>query len=111
MRDHARAHGGNGSGSANHDHRHGTPGKSTLVERDDGASAHTKRQGGSGHSGGGGKSSVEVSVGKTKNAELAKLIPVGTDRNHAKKVTVLQLKPSDLPALKPGDDLTTPCEL
>ena len=54
---------------------------------------------------------VEVAVGDTNKAELEDFVPIDTDEGKARRVVVLHLKPSELPALQAGDKLTTPTEL
>ncbi len=55
--------------------------------------------------------SVRVVSGRTDDAELIRLLPIGTSVNNAPRRVVLRLDPSDLPSLRRDDVLMTPTEV
>ncbi|MFO0608011.1 MAG: hypothetical protein U0324_32910 [Polyangiales bacterium] len=55
--------------------------------------------------------SVRVAPGPTDDAELLRLLPIGTSAASAPRRVVLRLGPDDLPSLREGDVLMAPAEV
>lgn len=55
--------------------------------------------------------SVRVAPGPTDDAELLRLLPIGTTAANAPRRVVLRLGPDDLPSLREGDVLMAPAEV
>jgi hypothetical protein len=66
---------------------------------------------GGGVGGGGVERNVRVASGPDDNAELIRLLPIGTTAENAPRRVVLRLDPADLPSLRADDVIMTPAEV